>query len=302
VTFDATERWFEISRQFPIGPKLGGDLRGTQPSEDVAPGQIRQAYWNNATAVVVIVSVDDAAAQSLVLPATLEPGVEDNAAIVVEAETSPLYGPITIWPRAATTIPFAVLGAAIASLQPPLLENVGDVNAIDLTQEGGLRRGREEPPLGSGAAMAIDELFDALDVLQRAPGLSPSTATKPAVQMEISLSVIMNALDVPQPRAMAIRMGKEPLTPEEADQLASAANLSVDHVLASIAPLPDELQRELQEPRWRNEIRRRATDGDEERARSRLGYQAYQLAARETGQGRELWRQRVEAVLAAENG
>jgi len=80
-------------------------------------------------------------------------------------------------------------------------------------------------------------------------------------------------------------MSKEPLAPEEADQLAFAASVPVDDVLATIAPLPDDLQRELQEPRWRKYIRHRATDGDEERARSRLGYEAYQLAARETGQG-----------------
>jgi hypothetical protein len=76
----------------------------------------------------------------------------------------------------------------------------------------------------------------------------------------------------------------------------------VDDVLAATAPLPDDLQRELQEPRWRKHIRRRTADGDEARARSQLGYEAYQLAARETGQGRELWRQRLKAVVATENG
>ncbi len=301
MSFEASERWFNLSRQFPIGPKRGGLLPGAQLSEDVAPGQVRQAYWHDTSAIVVIVGVDDATAQSQVLPATLEPGVEDNAAIVVEAETSPLYGPITIWPQAATTIPFAVLDVTIASIPPRLLEIIRGATAADRTAAG-LRTGHSDPPLGSGAAMAIDELFDALDILQLAPGLQPSAVAKPAARLQIPLSAIMNALQVPQPRAMAIRMGKEPLTPEEADQLALAASIPVDDVLANIAPLPDDLQRELQEPRWRKYIRRRATDGDEERARSRLGYEAYQLAARETGQGPERWRQRLEAVLATENG
>jgi len=301
MSFDASERWFNLSQQFPIGPKRGGLLRSAPPSEDVAPGQVRQAYWRDTSAVVVIVGVDDTTAQSQVLPATLEPGVEDNAAIVVEAEASPLYGPITIWPQAATTIPFAVLDVTIASIPPRLLEIITDATAA-VRAAAGLRRGHSDPPLGSGAAMAIDELFDALDVLQLAPGLQPSAVAKPAAGLQIPLSAIMNALQVPQPRAMAIRMGKEPLTPEEADQLALAASVPLGDVLANIASLPDDLQRELQEPRWRKYIRRRATDGDEERARSRLGYEAYQLAARETGQGRERWRQRLEAVLATENG
>jgi hypothetical protein len=301
MSSEASERWFKLAQQFPIGPKRGGLVPSAQPSEGVEPGQVRQAYWHETSAIVVIVDVDDAYAQCQVLPATLEPGVEDHRAIVVEAETSPLYGPITVWPDAAAIVPFAVLDTTIASIPFSLLEMISDATPADRTAAG-LRRGHSNPPLGSGAAMAIDELFDAIDVLQHAPGLQPSVVGKPAVALQIPLSSIMDALQIPQPRAMAIRMGKEPLTPEEAEQLALAANLSVDEVLANVAPLPIELQRELQEPRWRKHIRRRATDGDENSARARLGYEAYQLAARETGQGRERWRQRLEAVLAMENG
>lgn len=112
--------------------------------------------------------------------------------------------------------------------------------------------------------------------------------------------MIVDTLHVPQARAMAIRIGKEPLTRDEALQLAAAANLAVDDILAAVAPLPNDLARELQEPRWRKPIRRRAVDGDEDGARTQLGYEAYQLAARETGQGRQHWRQRLEAIVAAE--
>jgi hypothetical protein len=42
--------------------------------------------------------------------------------------------------------------------------------------------------------MAIDELFDALDVLQHAPGLQPNVVAKPAAGLQIPLSAIMNAL------------------------------------------------------------------------------------------------------------
>lgn len=301
MSFEASERWFELSQQFPIGPKGGGVARSAVQSEDVAPGQVRQAYWHDTSAIVVIVGVDVATAQSQVLPATLEPGVEDSAAIVIEGEISPLYGPITIWPHAATTIPFAVLGDTIASIPQGLVEIISNATAADHAAAG-LRSGYSTPPLGSGAAMAIDELFDAIDALHDARSLQPSVVAKQPVALQIPLSDIMTALQIPQPRAMAIHMGKEPLTPEEADKLADAASLPIADILATLAPLPDELQRELQEPRWRKHIRRRATDGDEDAARARLGYQAYQLAAREAGQGRQRWRQRLEAVLAMENG
>lgn len=40
--------------------------------------------------------------------------------------------------------------------------------------------------------------------------------------------------------------------------------------------------------------------GDESEAREELGRSAFALAARAKGNGRELWRQRIKAVLAAE--
>lgn len=299
MSFEGSDRWFELSQQFPIGPKRGAMLRSGQPADMVEPGQIRQAYWGEATAVVVIVSVDDDTARAHVLPVTLESGVEDRKAIVVEAEASPLHGPVTIWSEPTAAIPFAVLDATIASIPRSLLAIITGATTADYAAVG-LRTGHADPPLGSGAALAIDELFDALVVLQNAPGLELSNADTPAVQLQIALPVIMDTLRVTQARAMAIRMGKEPLTPEEADRLAVAVELPVADVVAAISPLPIDLQRELQEPRWRKHVRRRATDGDEERARSRLGYEAFQLAARETGQGRERWRQRLETVIAVD--
>lgn len=298
MSSEASERWLAISKQFPIGPKRNGSLlRSAEPTADVVPGQLRQAYWQDASVAVVIESVDDVAAQVVVLPATLEPEVENGAAIVVEDEASPLYGPVTIWPSSPVMIPFATLGAIIATLPKPLMRTLKESASSDRLTPG-LRHGHPGPALGSGAAAALADLFDAIDILQTAPQLQPALAEKPTEQLQVPLQTIMSALQVPQPRAMAIRMGKEPLTLEEADRLAATIDIPVEHILGAVAPLPADLQRELQEPRWRPRIRERALDGDEDRARTRLGYEAYQLAARETGQGRERWRQRLETILA----
>ncbi|AFM20100.1 hypothetical protein Mycch_5426 (plasmid) [Mycolicibacterium chubuense NBB4] len=296
---ESSERWFELARRAPIGPKRGGLLRSAGPTDDVSAGQVRQAYWREATAVLLIVGVDDSLARARAVPVTLETGVENKSTVVVEADASPLYGPIAIWPDAAAEIPFAVLDTIIASIPRPLLEII--TGATTNRDAGdGLRRGHADPPLGSGAAMAIDELFDALEVLQNAPGLTLSEAAKMVAPLDIALPIIVDALNVPQARAMAIRIGKEPLTRDEAERLATAADLAVDDILAAVAPLPSDLARELQEPRWREQIRRRAAGGDEDLARTQLGYEAYQLAARETGQGQQHWRQRLEAIVAAE--
>jgi hypothetical protein len=271
-------------------------LRSSTPTDAVAAGQLRQAYWKDVNAVVLIESIDDANATALVLPASLEAGVVDSGATVLEESASPLHGPIALWPQRTMTLPFAVLGDLLATIpagQLALLRTSGGV-----TGAAGVRVGYSDPPLDSGAALAVDELFDALDTLQSGPRLEKS-GVRAAVSLQIPLPVIMAALHIPQPRAMAVRMGKEPLTLEEAGRLAEAANLQPEEVLAALASLPDDLERELQEPRWRPAVRQRAHDGDEAHARMRLGYEAYQLAARESGDGRERWRQRLTAVLAA---
>ncbi|WP_084466023.1 hypothetical protein [Nocardia salmonicida] len=301
MSSESTERWFELSRQFPIGPKRGEPSPYAAIADSVAVGQVRMADWQGVDAVVVIVGVDDDDAQAHVNPATLERDVEDSAATVIETEVSPLHGPITVWPQATTMIPFAVLGATIASIPEPLLRVVTMGRSSECTEKG-VRRGHTDPALGSGAALAIDDLFDAIELLHAAPGLHRPGAAESVAPLQIPLTVIIDVLGVAQPRAMSIRKGKEPLTPEEAQRLALATEIPVDTVLASVAPLPDDLHRELQEPRWRPHIRRRAVDDDEQSARTRLGYEAYQLAARQTGEGRELWQQRLEAVLADENG
>lgn len=301
MSSEASERWMALSQRFPIGPKRrSGMLRSGEPTDAVVVGQLRHAYWGDASLVVVVNAIDDAAAVVSVLPATLEPGVENSKAVVIEDDASPLHGSVAVWPAAQGQIPFATLGAIIAMIPKPQLRAIESAPSND-TIPGGLRRGHAEPALESGAALALADLFDAFDVLQSAPRLQPAVSDSAGVRLQVPLGTIMSALQTSQPRAMAIRMGKESLTVEEASRLAAAAEVAVGEVLGAIDPLPADLQRELQEPRWRSRIRNRAIDGDEDGARTRLGYEAYQLAARETGQGRELWRQRLDTVLATDS-
>lgn len=296
---EADERWFALSEGFPIGPKRhGGLLRATESSDTVTPGQVRQAYWRDVRVVVIIDSIDDATAEAQVFPATLEANVEDRSSVIIDESDSPLHGPIVVWPSLPASIPLSVLGALIASIPGPLLRVVKQASIPGAVSRG-LRRGYDDPPLGSGAARALDELFDAIDVLREAPRLQYTVDATPK-PLNLPLPTIMAALDVPQARAMAIRLGKDQLSVEEAALLAAAAGIQTDDVLATVSPLPSDLLRELQEPRWRPAIRDRADDGDEDTARTRLGYEAYRLAARETGTGREVWRQRLETVLASE--
>ncbi|MBO0982678.1 hypothetical protein IOC53_02310 [Rathayibacter sp. SD072] len=299
---EAADRWFALAKQFPMSPKPRGSmLRSTTHADIVRIGQLRQADWREASAMLVIDGIDDEAALAWAFPATLEPDVADSRTVIVDADASPVSGPISVWPTQAAWIPFAALDAVVASLSPAVLRAVKGPQRPDSIPDAtaGVRRGHADPPLGSACAMAIDDLLDATETLQQAPRLTPRQAvpTPPNVAT-ITLSTIMQALQVSQPRAMAIRLGKEQLTAEEIRTLAAAGEVTVGDIKALQLPLPDDLDRELQEPRWRPVVRARSINGDEAEARRRLGYEAFQLAARESGDGRDRWRQRLEAVVA----
>lgn len=296
MSADASERWLELAAQFPVAPKrAGAALRSGDSDEQVSEGQLRRAYWDDRAAIVLIVGVDDTDATVEVWPATLEPGVENEAAIVVEESASPLHAGVCLWPDRPATIPFAALDQTVAVFLKPVFRAISSGPAGSDIE--GIRLGASEPELGSGSETAIDELFDTLDVLQGAPHYQPSSAG--AVQkLPVPLSDLIAWLDIPQPDGMSILLGKQPLNAEQAQTIAQHANLSVEEVWGSVSPLPADLDRELQEPRWRPAIRKRAAGGDEVTARSQLGYDAFQLAARQgAGGGREKWRQRIEAVL-----
>lgn len=158
------------------------------------------------------------------------------------------------------------------------------------------------PLPGSGAALAIDELIDSIDDLAAVrPRRENTVNARPTAKFPLGLSALMTTLEISQAAAMAVIKGHRALTSAQAEAVARVAEVSVADVLAAAHPLPDELARELLEPRWRSVIRSRAAGGDEVEAREELGRSAFALAARGKGSGRELWRQRIQAVLAAES-
>lgn len=287
---DANDRWFELAAQFAV-PELVSHTF----SCEVARGQLRQATWANSDAIVLVDQVDDASALAHVLPVSVEPGVRNSESLVVDELESPLPSALAIWPRQGHWIPFAALDNLLETLGPTLL-------AIVETAGRTLSEPHESSPEpGSGAARAIDQLFDAVGAMELAPRFELDSNTANSSRLDLDLEIVMDALGVNQSRAMDIVMGSEPLSVEEAETLADATGTSAADIMQAVRPLPADLCRELQEPRWRRGIRRRAVGGDEAAGRMRLGYDIYQLAARQSGAGRDIWRQRLEALMATES-
>lgn len=286
MSSDASERWFELAAQFAIP-----QLPVVSPTSEVTRGQLWQASWADAAAIVLVDQIDDDGALAHVLPVSIEAGVVDSCSIIVDADHNDLHTPLSVWPTAGRWISFAALDALLETLIPAVL------NAVTSQR---LEVENDEPEPGSGAALAVDELLDAVAALERAPRLGSPKPINAGPRLNIDLGVVIDALGVTQSRAMNILKGREPLNDQEAQSLSAAAHISADVILAALDPLPHDLARELQEPRWRRSVQRCAFDGDEELGRTRLGYSIYQLAARERGNGREIWRQKLEAHVASE--
>lgn len=301
MTKDIEDRWTALTAQFP--PSAPG--RAADSGDDVRPGQVREAIWGGCEATVLVVGVDDAAAEVTVNPVSLEPGVADASTVVLDGEDSPLRGCVAIWPNVTATMSFIVLHDVIAELPEDVIQRVRrgphTPRAASLWHGDSPRFG-DTPLPGSGAAIAIEELRDSIDEIASVrPQRTRTARTQQTMKFPLSLPVLMETLGITQAVAMAVIKGQRALTFDQAEAVARVADVPVGDVLAAARPLPDDLERELMEPRWRSVIRSRAAAGDEGEAREELGRSAFALAARGKGSGRELWRQRIQAVLAAES-
>src|SRR5574341_1147490 len=90
---------------------------------------------------------------------------------------------------------------------------------------------------------------------------------------------------------------------DELELLAAVTGPPGEVLLASVQPLPDELVAELDHPRWRPAVRRRADRAgrNETHARLEIAYGTYAFAARQTGAATTpSWRERLARYLEAE--
>lgn len=284
------ERWSRLAKTASL------TLSQTRPLDEdrVEVGQIRDAHWGGAQLFVLILAIDDDSALARVAPVTFEPNVEDERCVVLDSNVDGIATAAAIWPQNSECVSYSVLDHLAGGLSAELTTSLVAGRATF----DGVRLGGRRPSAGSGAAVALDDLFDTLDELASLPRWEVP-AERPATKLPISLPEIIEILDVAQPDAMLIAMGKAPLTSEQVESLAGNTGIAVDDILSSIQPLPTDLSRELQEPRWRSAVRDLMLGDDELNGRTLLGYEAYALAARGQGAGRELWRHKLETVVAA---
>ncbi|WP_146116625.1 MULTISPECIES: hypothetical protein [unclassified Arthrobacter] len=146
------------------------------------------------------------------------------------------------------------------------------------------------------------EVQDSLETLKSAVQATHEKSTEqakgPVGETPLSFKVVMQALGISQQQAMAIVRGKHPIGPDEAKLIADHTGNSIEQVQSIASPLPEDLMVELDQPRWRalirDEVRKQHLDDDA--ARLSLGYEAFGLAARQKGNGPDVWRHRFRTI------
>jgi hypothetical protein len=274
------------------------------PDFDVKRGQIWLARWRNESLTVLTLAGADAARTVLAAPVTIEPELEDEDSVVLDAGVNPFDTAATIWFGLARQIPVFTFVHPISSVSEHVLygaERLAVSSAAE-TQSTGMRRGHayhfNESPSAAQRAELDDLLETWISDMRPLAVSSTSKASSARRKPPFTFLQVMAALDVRQPQAMDIVRGKHHLATGEAERLAQHVGCTVEEILSTVEPLPEEALVELEQPRWRHLVRSEAAEQgiNEPAARVRIGYQALALAARQHGAGEQVWKQRLRTI------
>ncbi|MDR6434989.1 hypothetical protein J2790_000110 [Paenarthrobacter nicotinovorans] len=266
---------------------------------DVMSNGLWLARWSGATLMLLVLS-ESTPQTVLAAPVTIEPGLLDQEAVVLDSSTNPLGLPITVWLGITREVPIQTLERRLGELPAQALDTAKSttraaaLTAIDQGTSPWLF------PSAEKKAEMEDTLECWLTELKPLPFAtidSGPTHEKPP----FTLHQVMEALNIPQRKAMNFLRGTFQLSPAETEQLALHTGVPPEAVSSLAAQLPNELLIEVQQPRWRflvqSEARKIGTDESE--AQLTVAREAYALAARQKGNGTNVWRQRLRTIALA---
>ena len=288
----------ELSR-LAAAPKLTRESLknrfGERGSWEIRPGQIWRAVGKQTNLLTLIASVESQR-MVLVVPVSLEPTGENENSAVTTRDTESFTSPLTIWRDLIRPIPTRLLDRPI--------DGIGnDIASWTL--------GRSPLPvgfrLGHGPALPSDldvrsMLEDDIEELAQTQDWAPTKDIKDErsifnLQPDI-LNQLAEELELPLPQVLELLDGYQDLTEDQAaifrETLGTAPKMQ---------PLPPELITEIDQPRHFSivgEFQSRLGQS-EESTRYSLAKEVFALAARQTGGGKILWKNRIEQWAAAQS-
>lgn len=271
------------------------------PDFDVRNNGLWTARWSGSTLLLLIIHESSDPRKVLAAPVTMEPGLWDQESVVVDASANDLGVPITVWLGIAREVPIQTLERPLGGLPSETLETARRVSRSHPLPDAE----HAIQQLTSTSAEQRAEMEDTLDRwiedFQPLPSETPEQVTTQGTiqgKPSITLEQVMEALHVPQRKAMNIVRGSYQLSAGEARQLALHIGSSPDALSSIAEPLPNELLIELQQPRWRLLVRSEAESLkiDETAARLSVAREAFALAARQSGRDTDMWRRRLRTI------
>lgn len=270
---------------------------------EVRSNRLWAARWAGATILLLTLREPSNPRTVVAAPVTIEPGLEDQEVVFVDASTNELGLPMTVWLGLRREIPIRTLERPLGEVLADIPECPGTIADItDVTKKTpGARPAHGNYGDTSPSTEKRAEMEDLLDQWMEDLEPLPSEAEKAKTNHEkpsFTLTQVMDALNVPQRQAMNIIRGRQELSAEEIQQLAAHVGSTPDAISAVAEPLPNDLLLELEQPRWRHLVRAEALSGktDETHARHSVARQAFALAARQHGEDRDVWRQRLRTI------
>jgi hypothetical protein len=254
----------------------------TAEPPEPAPGQLWRARWGDVVELVLLFAVASDTVQ--VAPASVDVECADDGAVVVAESDTSLGIPVAVWDVLARELPMRVLDRHAGHLAPDLATPAGVAEAA---LQGRAQRGRSAFSPLDPCLQFRSHLDDALDTF-RAARWAPTGTGSLAVVLRgagVEVTQLMDLLEVPAQRALALLRGRAAVTEEEAERLQPVTGLTVADLLAANPALPAGLVACLDRPIWRARVQRLAVRSrmPEPVAWQAAGYGTWALAARQTG-------------------
>lgn len=244
AALDAPMGDFDLEVLSDLSPALTS-VFSAEPEREPEPGDLWHVEWDDAAMFVAVLDLDDDGV--VAVPLSFE-AVDDDPAVVIAAEESPLDTSLYAWVTLERVLPLGVFSRLAGVLPPGAL--VPERRAAAASRKS-----------WSGAitladlAFAADRLADAAWTPQLAAPL-PSLAELVEAR-GLRPSGVSAATGIPAGQLTSLLRGQREPTDTEADRLAHVLQADVSVIKRPLA-IPRELVRAIERPIHRAKIRARA--------------------------------------------